>query len=42
MEEFRGTERMEVFIATLFADPEKLRMGHAQRREDPNLGSGPL
>jgi hypothetical protein len=28
------------FIRTLFADPQMLRMGHAQRAEDLNLGLG--
>jgi predicted O-methyltransferase YrrM len=28
------------FIRTLFADPDMLRMGHLQRREDLNLGLG--
>lgn len=31
---------MEEFISRLFADPEMLRMGHAQRRDDLNLGLG--
>ena len=31
---------MKDFIAKLFADPEMLRMGHAQRRDDLNLGLG--
>jgi hypothetical protein len=31
---------MNEFIARLFADPEMLRMGHAQRRDDLNLGLG--
>lgn len=31
---------MEEFIARLFADPAMLRMGHAQRQEDLNLGLG--
>jgi hypothetical protein len=31
---------VDEFIAKLFADPEMLRMGHAQRRDDLNLGLG--
>lgn len=31
---------MEDFIAKLFADPAMLRMGHAQRADDRNLGLG--
>ena len=31
---------MEEFVARLFADPAMLRMGHAQRRDDLNLGLG--
>ncbi len=31
---------MEEFIRKLFDDPEMLRMGHAQRKEDLNLGLG--
>jgi len=31
---------MDAFIQQLFADPEMLRMGHQQRREDGNLGLG--
>jgi len=31
---------VEEFIARLFADPGMLRMGHAQRRDDLNLGLG--
>ena len=31
---------MEAFIDTLFSDPQLLRMGHAQRLEDKNLGLG--
>ena len=31
---------MEEFIARLFADPQMLKMGHAQRRDDLNLGLG--
>lgn len=31
---------MEEFISRLFADPAMLRMGHAQRRDDLNLGLG--
>jgi hypothetical protein len=30
----------EKFIRNLFSDPEMLRMGHFQRREDLNLGLG--
>jgi hypothetical protein len=31
---------MEKFVENLFANPEMLRMGHAQRTEDSNLGLG--
>lgn len=31
---------MDAFIRRLFADPQMLRMGHAQRAEDLNLGLG--
>lgn len=31
---------LEQYIANLFSDPELLRMGHAQSREDLNLGLG--
>lgn len=31
---------MDEFIQQLFADPEMLRMGHHQRKEDLNLGLG--
>jgi len=31
---------VEDFIARLFADPDLLRMGHAQRADDRNLGLG--
>lgn len=31
---------MEEFIKKLLSDPEMLRMGHAQRKEDLNLGLG--
>ena len=30
----------EDFIRNLFSDPEMLRMGHQQRRDDLNLGLG--
>ena len=39
MTDAKGTP-MEEFIARLFGDPEMLRMGHAQRRDDLNLGLG--
>lgn len=31
---------MDQFIENLFSDPEMLRMGHGQRKEDLNLGLG--
>lgn len=31
---------MDEFVQRLLADPEMLRMGHAQRKEDHNLGLG--
>src|SRR5262245_27188566 len=31
---------MDAFIDTLFSDPDMLRMGHAQRLSDRNLGLG--
>lgn len=31
---------MEAFIRRLYADPQMLRMGHAQRKQDLNLGLG--
>ena len=34
------TIKMKDFINRLFSDPEMLRMGHAQRLEDHNLGLG--
>ena len=32
--------RLDEFIRRLFTDPDMLRMGHAQRRDDLNLGLG--
>ena len=35
-----GLSKMQEFIRQLFSDPQMLRMGHAQRSEDLNLGLG--